>query len=227
MLFQRFPLWLTLLSFVVVPLHSQTAVPDSGSAASAVTAKVRVVVEEVVVTNGKGEPVTGLHKGDFEILEDGKPQTIATFEEHHGAPPTQMKLPPLPPNVYTNFPLTQTADSVNVLLLDALNTPLADQTYVHQQMIKYLGTIPPGTRVAIFTLASRLRMIQGVTTDSAELLAVLKDKKWAEPNPSPLLPSSAEADANQQLIDFLTAEHASRSRDPLAAIPPDLGASGD
>ena len=35
------------------------------------------------------------------------------------------------PNVYTNYPLTQTADSVNVLLLDALNTPTRDQTYVH------------------------------------------------------------------------------------------------
>jgi len=85
----------------------------------------------------------------------------------------------MPPNVYTNYPLTQTADAVNVLLLDALNTPTRDQTYVHSEMIKYLRTIPPGTRVAIFTLASRLRMLPGMTTDSSELLAVLNDKKGA------------------------------------------------
>jgi VWFA-related protein len=211
-----------LLAFAAVPIHSQTAVPDSSHAAVAppIQAKVRAVVVDVVVTDGKGEPVSGLHQGDFNIFEEGKPQTVATFEEHHGASPTQVELPSLPPHVYTNFPLTQTADSLTVLLLDALNTPLRDQTYVHEQMIKYLGTIPPGTRLAIFTLASRLRMIQGVTADSAELLAVLKEKKWADPQPSALLPSSAETDANQQLIDFLAAEHGSRSQDPLAAIPP-------
>jgi VWFA-related protein len=161
--------WLVLLPLVVVSLPSQTTVPDSGSAVTTVQAKVRVVLVDVVVTSGKGEPVTGLHKEDFEVSEDGKPQTIASFTEHQGAPPNQIKLPPMPPNVYTNYPLTQTADSVNVLLLDALNTPTRDQTYVHSEMIKYLKTIPAGTRVAIFTLASRLRMLQGMTTDSSVL----------------------------------------------------------
>ena len=184
------------------PLHSQTAAPDSGNAVATIKSKVRLVLVDVVVTNGKGDAVTGLQKPDFEILEDGKPQTISTFEEHHGAPPTQIKVPPLPPHVYTNFPVTQTADSVNVLLLDALNTPSRDQSYVHSQMIKYVKTIPPGTRVAIFTLASRLRMLQGVTTDSSELLAVLNSAQ-AGPQKSALLPSNAEADADQRMIDFM------------------------
>src|SRR5277367_6170088 len=157
----------------VLSLHSQTA-PDSSTPVASIKSSVRLVLVDVVVTNGKGEAVTGLHKDDFQILEDGKPQTISTFDEHHGVPPTQIKLPTLPPHVSTNFPVTQTADSVNVLLLDALNTPSRDQTYVHTQMLKYLKAIPPGTRVAIFTLASRLRMLQGVTTDSSELLAILK-----------------------------------------------------
>jgi VWFA-related protein len=187
---------------LVFPLHSQTAAPDSGNTVATIKSKVRLVLVDVVVTNGKGDAVTGLQKQDFEILEDGRPQIISTFEEHHGAPPTQIKVPPMPPHVYTNFPVTQTADSVNVLLLDALNTPSRDQSYVHSQMIKYMKTIPPGTRVAIFTLASRLRMLQGVTTDSSELLAVL-NRAQAGPQQSPLLPSNAEADADQRMIDFM------------------------
>ncbi len=187
---------------LVFPLHSQTGVPDSGNAVATIKSKVRLVLVDVVVTNNKGDAVTGLQKQDFEVLEDGKPQTVSTFEEHHGAPPTQIKVPPLPPHVYTNFPLTQTADSVNVLLLDALNTPSRDQSYVHAQMIKYVKTIPPGTRVAIFTLASRLRMLQGVTTDSSELLAVLNSAQ-AGPQKSALLPSNSEADADQRMIDFM------------------------
>lgn len=187
---------------LVFPLHAQTGVPDSGNAVATIKSKVRLVLVDVVVTNNKGDAVTGLQKQDFEVLEDGKPQTVSTFEEHRGAPPTQIKVPPLPPHVYTNFPLTQTADSVNVLLLDALNTPSRDQSYVHAQMIKYVKTIPPGTRVAIFTLASRLRMLQGVTTDSSELLAVLNSAQ-AGPQKSALLPSNSEADADQRMIDFM------------------------
>jgi VWFA-related protein len=206
---------------LVFPLHSQNTAPDSGNAVTTIKSKVRLVLVDVVVTNGKGEAVTGLHKDDFEILEDGKPQTISTFEEHHGAPPTQIKLPTLPPHVYTNFPATQSADSVNVLLLDALNTPSRDQVYVHSQMIKYLKTIPAGTRVAIFTLASRMRMLQGVTTDSSELLAALNSAQ-AGPQQSPLLASDAEADANQRLIDFMIENSAAPNPQTLAqaAIDP-------
>jgi len=205
---------LILLSCVVVSLQSQTAAPKPDTPVATIKTKVRLVQEDVVVTNGKGDAVTGLRKGDFEILEDGKPQTISTFEEHQGAPPTQITLPQMPPHVYTNYPVTKTADSVNVLLLDALNTPARDQTYVHSQMLKYLKTIPPGTRVAIFTLASRLRMLQGVTTDSSELLAVLNNPK-AGTQSSPLLASDTETESNQRLIDFM--EENSQAPTPTTA----------
>jgi VWFA-related protein len=209
-----------LLSFA--SLHSQTAAPGSGNVPT-IKANARLALVDVVVTNGKGGAVTGLHKEDFEVLEDGKPQTISTFEEHHGAPPTQVKLPTLPPHVYTNYPVTQTADSINVVLLDALNTPSRDQFYVHSQMIKYLKTIPPGTRVAIFTLASRLRMLQGVTTDSSELLAVLNTPA-ASPHQSGLLPSNAEADADQRMIDFMMENSSGPTTAPptlaMAAVDP-------
>lgn len=203
-----------LLFSVFKSLHSQSAAPDSANIVPTIKTKVRLVLVDVVVTNDKGDAVTGLHKGEFEVLEDGKPQIVSTFEEHHGAPLTQIKLPPLPSHVYTNYPVTQTADSVNVLLLDALNTPSRDQSYVHSQMIKYLKTIPPGTCVAIFTLASRLRMLQGITTDSSELVAVLNSGKAGTVS-SPLLPSDAENDANQRLIDFME----ENSRGPGTASP--------
>jgi VWFA-related protein len=202
--------------------QSQTAAPNNAGSIPTFKTKVRLVLVDVVVTNNKGEPVPGLHKADFEISEDGTPQTISTFEEHHGAPATQVKLPTMPPNVYTNFPLTQSADSVNVILLDALNTPSNDQSFVHSQMLKYLKTIPPNTRVAIFTLASRLRMLQGVTTDSSLLLAVLNNDK-ALPHPSPLLPSTVEEDAYQRYIEFKAENGAAPPQDQslaLAAVDP-------
>lgn len=203
------------LLFLVSSLYSQTA-PNPSEPVSTFKAKVRVVLLDVVVTAGKDEAVPGLKKKDFEVFEDGKPQTISTFEEHKGAPLTQIKLPPMPAGIYTNFPTVQNSDSVNVLLLDALNTQTRDQTYLHTEMLKYLKTIPPGTRVAIFTLASRLRMVQPVTSDSTQLLAVLNDKKsgiWG-PHQSALLPSEIEQQANTHAVDFMIQENQAPQTQP-------------
>lgn len=198
-------LLLVLCSSVAASPQSQTSPSNSTGSVPTLRTRAQLVVVDVVVTNNKGEPVAGLKKEDFEVSEDGKPQSVSVFEEHRGAPPTQIKLPPMPQGVYTNFPVTQAADAVNIILMDALNTPSSDQSYVHSQMLKYLQTIPPRTRVAIFTLASRLIMLQGITTDSSQLLAALNSEKGG-PSQSLLRPSTVESDANQSRVDFMTSE---------------------
>ncbi len=150
-------------SFLLYPLLLLSAVlqahaareAQAGSRVPSFESNVRVVLLDVVVTDSKGNPVTALKQDDFRVFEDGKPQKIASFQEHKGAPIVQDKLPPLPKNTYTNYPAVEAADSINVILMDSLNTPIRDADYAHQQVIKYLKTIPPGARVAIFTLSSR------------------------------------------------------------------------
>ncbi len=193
---------LCLLLPALASFQPQSQAPQPNPPAPSVTTAVRRVLVDVVVTNDKGEPVTGLQQKDFEVLEDGKQQTITTFEERHGAAPTEIKLPPMPPHVYTNFPVMQTADSINVLLLDALNTPTRDQSYVHWQMIRYLRTIPVGTRVAVFTLSSRLRMLQAVTSNPSELLAVINSSE-AGTQVSGVLTSKEEDEEIHHFIGFL------------------------
>ncbi|HEY1800944.1 MAG TPA: VWA domain-containing protein [Terriglobales bacterium] len=197
--------------FLVSSLYSQTSAPNPSAPTPTFKAKVRVVLLDVVVTAGKDEPVLGLKKKDFEVFENGKPQSISTFEEHKSAPLTQIKLPPMPPGIYTNFPIVQTSDSVNVLLLDSLNTQPQDQAYVNAQVIKYLQGIRPGTRLAIFTLASRLRMLLGFSTDSGEILAGLKSTKngGLKPQISPLLPSASQVDTDEEIVSFMKQNKAS------------------
>jgi len=163
---------------------------------------VRVVLLDVVVTDSKGNPVTGLKQDDFRVFEDGKPQKIASFQEHKGAPVVQDKLPPLPKDTYTNYPAVEAADSINVLLIDSLNTPILDGNYAHQQVIKYLKTIPLGARLAIFTLSSRLRMVQDFTRDSSQLLAVLD--KMATAKYSSLMQSDEELQSNKAEVTNVT-----------------------
>jgi len=151
-----------------------------------------LVLVDVQVSNGQGA-VHGIPRNQFRLLEDGKEQKLIALEEHK-PPDSASVLPPpaLPPNTYSNIPETQVPSVVNVLLLDALNTPIADQARVRQQMISYLKNISPGTRIGIFTLASRLRLVQGITSDSRPLLAALNGKgaagKRALPSQSALLP---------------------------------------
>jgi len=189
-------------SIIASPLFGQTAVPDENGHL-VFKANVRTVVLDVVVTGRDGKPVQGLHKEDFQVGEDGHPQAITFFEEHSGAHPliaSESSLPPLPPNVFTNIPRVPPSDAVTVLLLDSMNTQLADQSFVHAQMLKYLKNIPPGTRMAIFTLGNSLGYVQGFTDDASQLSAALSNPKLGGgPVSSPLLLSSGDNAANQAL----------------------------
>ena len=160
--------------------EAQGQVPGPGGQGATIKSEVQIVLVDVVVTDGNRRPVTGLRKDDFQVVEDGRPQTISFFEEHTGGTVSAVALPPTPPGVYTNYPTIKTTDSINVLLLDSLNTQADDQTYVRPQMVKYLQAAlaaPTGARIAIFTLGSKLRMVQGFTADSAGLLTALMDPK--------------------------------------------------
>ncbi|HWF02837.1 MAG TPA: hypothetical protein VHA06_04070, partial [Candidatus Angelobacter sp.] len=69
-------------AYVPSPLQSQ----DSPSI-PVLRANTRLVVVDVVATNGKGEPVPDLKQEDFTVLEDGKPQKISafSFKQHNKA----------------------------------------------------------------------------------------------------------------------------------------------
>lgn len=150
----------------------------------------RMVLVDVVVTNRKGEQISGLNQEDFRIKENGKPQVISAFEEHKPDPSAPVELPVLPSGVYTNRQVVKTNDSVNVLLIDMLNTYPWFEKAVCEQAIKFLATMPTGTRIAIFTLNDqRLRLVRGFTTDFSGLSVALNgpgvvpEASWLNPTP--------------------------------------------
>ena len=191
---------LGVILFSVFPAYSQTSNPDSSIQQPTFRANVRRVLVDVVVTDTKDAPVTGLPKEQFQIFEDGHPQTLTSFDEHAGLPDMSALQAKLPPNTFSNLPLAKAGDAANILLLDALNTQMTDQSFVHAQMIKYIKGVRPGTRLAIFALGTRLRFVQGFTGDPAVLMAAVNGEKSAgNPQLSPLLQTSTEADVNQRL----------------------------
>ncbi len=163
----------------------------------------RETVIDVTAMDGKGQPVHGLKASDFIVEEDGKPQPIVAFEEYsnNSRPASGGPRPQLPPHVYTNLQPPPETSAVNILLLDALNTQPADQAFVKQEAIRYLKSMPPGTRIAVLGLSSRLRLLQGFTADPAILIAAVNSKKNRS-LPSPFIDSDT-GDSIGSLLDIV------------------------
>jgi VWFA-related protein len=204
-------------------LYSQT-----DTASRTFQTKAQIVVLDVVVTGKNHRPFAGLSQQDFQVLEDGKPQVVKSFEEHDANPPGETKETALLRNMFSNTPRIRPGDAVTVLVLDSLNTPLDDQRRVRDQVLKYLKKPRIGRRLAIFTLQTQLRLIQDFTDDPVLLAAAVEGKKSGTGKQvSPLLQTNGEtavteetaaamrefhnADAAAQLQQFMTDQASYRS----------------
>lgn len=211
-----------ILASPAVALGQAPSTPTSGPApagASTLHAHANLVLVDAVVTE-KGKAVHNLDRSRFHIFEDGREQTISAFDEHQlpatSLAPRNIKLPP---DTYTNIPIYPDAGVVNVLLLDGLNTPAVNQMDMRHQMIEYMGKVQPGTSMAIFTLASQLRLVSGFTTDPSQLVKAMQSSK-GQPQPSVMLdPASAQSleSATDDMVNAHTTAEAIASMQQFAA----------
>jgi VWFA-related protein len=155
------------LPFAVLALASAAAAAlCAQEPAATIRANSNLVVLDVVATDEHQRPVPHLTAADVVVYEDGKPQTVKSWEEHFVASPAKLpQMPKLPPGVFTNFAPMPQSTALTVLLLDKLNTPVKSQMVLRNELLRYLKQTPPKTPVAIFVLTSQLRMLQGFTSD--------------------------------------------------------------
>ena len=137
----------------------------------------RLVEVSVVVTTGNGQPVTGLKAADFTVTENGKPQTVSFFDET-GAGSAQPRPEPsafrIPegPNTFTNAGKA-VSGTHTVLLLDRTNAAFDSQWYAKEHIGRYLQTMRPGERVALYVLAGSVQVLHDFTTDAEALREAL------------------------------------------------------
>ncbi|MCL4841905.1 MAG: VWA domain-containing protein [Bryobacteraceae bacterium] len=128
----------------------------------------RLVQVEVVVRDASGHPVPGLKKGDFEILEDKKPQPIQFFADYRREKPAVAELPP---GMVSNRPeVTGPRRGVTVILVDSLNTGWAARARAYENLIKFLKGADPDDRVALYTLGHQFKVFHDFTGDARALL---------------------------------------------------------
>ena len=169
------------------------------SKGTTIAVSTRLVQASVVVEDKHGNPITGLKKDDFTILDDRQPQTISVFSVTTNRIPSTPSSP-TPPDTFTNriSGSREVPSNVAVILLDGLNTEFIDQAFARQQVIDFLLQIKPQDRVALFTLGSELRILHDFTGDASTLLAALKQYKGQ------LSPSLSATDPDQSFRDFET-----------------------
>lgn len=171
---------------------NKSAAKNSRPAPATLRVTTRLVQVDVVVQDKKGQPVDGLTQDDFTLLDQGRPQSIASFSQERGDL-RQAPIEPLPPNVFTNRfdPAGRASGSVTVILFDALNTPLHDQPYARKQLVSFLRQVQPQDHIAIYFLTSQLKVLLEFSQDPGALLHAVEKLQG---HPSPALDVSATND---------------------------------
>jgi VWFA-related protein len=167
--------------------------PQNAAGADTVTFKTstQLVIETVGVKDKSGKPIEGLTAKDFNITEDGMPQTIAFFE--------YQKLPEAPADAILTtaavpaaapmpkLPRTQIAPErpgdvryrdrrLLALYFDMVSMPIPDQLRALEAAQKFIRTqMTPSDLVAVMMFDNgSVRVLQDFTEDRERLLSIIE-----------------------------------------------------
>lgn len=183
---------------------SETSKQQDHSGVLTLRTQSRIVIVDVGVKDARGEAVHGLSASDFTVIEDKKSQNIQHFEERVAktadlALPTNLAVK-LPPNTFTNYIPTTQGTALNIILLDALNTPQSAQPFLRSNLKTLASTLPSGSPVAIFGLSNSLTMLQSFTSDPTVLKAILASPTRA-PAAASLQPAAPDTAASLEPME--------------------------
>jgi len=135
----------------------------------------RVVEITVSATKGGEKPVSDLRAQDLRLFDNGKEQSIASFEKvgtngnaDGNAQPAAGRATHHPKRLY-------------VIVLDALNTPWTDEIYARVGVSQMLKKLPPGDRIAVFGLDGNLHLLHDFSNDYGSLRAAVDNYAGTQP----------------------------------------------
>jgi VWFA-related protein len=137
--------------------------------------EVNIVNVEVYVTGDDGRPVSGLQRGDFALLEDGKPMEIVNFEavdRTETAAPAASAIPAAPAS--ETPAAAPVADPLHlVVYVDNTHISAGHRTRALGQLRTFLTGLAPGDEVMLATYDPGLHVRLPFTADRRALSAAL------------------------------------------------------
>jgi VWFA-related protein len=135
--------------------------------------QVEVVRVEVVVTEKRGRPRTGLTREDFRVLEDGKPQEIVQFLAFARPQPAAPAAAP-PAVAQEAAPGDLLPARYVVLVIDDVHMDMESLTRTRKALTRFLKEdLRPEDQVALVTTSGASALSQEFTADRAVLQQVL------------------------------------------------------
>jgi VWFA-related protein len=158
------------------PAPTPAASPEAPPTASNASfpAQVDVVTVDVVVTDKKGLPVTGLTKSDFRVTEDDDPQTITDFEAVQ-LPAVASEKPAPRPRVSSNIDRESHTGRSFVILFDDIHLTIAGGQRAKAAVAQFLKTgVREGDRVSLVATGGGAWWSTRMEAGREELMALLK-----------------------------------------------------
>jgi VWFA-related protein len=167
---------------LVISIETQAQQPQQTAAPtppSVIKASVNEVLVPVVVRDAKGRAISNLSKSDFQVFDNGKPQTITGFTIIKRATEASATNSSAPSPDATNSPSvsqpTSPPQRFVVFLFDDYNLTFSDLPNAQQAAIKALDSALAPTDVAAVLSTSGAN--SGLTRDHAKLKQAILDLK--------------------------------------------------
>jgi VWFA-related protein len=173
---------LTLIAVMVslLPLAGFAQAPSGEASKLSETIDVRVINVDVVVTDRKGNPITGLKRDDFEIYENGQKKPISNFYEVVGGKPlTEEQESGAAPATPEPAPARPAAIPENqkrriIFYIDNLSLAPFNRNRVFKQMKDFVRDVMrPGDEAMVATWNRSMKVRVPFTRDPVQVQQIL------------------------------------------------------
>jgi VWFA-related protein len=216
-----FPTLVTLLLITVAVVSTQDPAAPQGDRQPTFRTGVNIVRVDVIVTDDNGNPVTDLTKDEFEIVEDGKVQTIDLFRQIRidGTVPSVER----PRQVLTRDSEEREASREDVrifaVLLADYQVCAARSRLVRDALTTFVGKLGPNDLVAVMTPLTSIRDL-AFTYDHDSIVQTLQRFEGRRGDYTPRNQIETE---HAQLLGGVELIRAAVVRDALKALAVRLG----
>jgi VWFA-related protein len=140
------------------------------------TVRSNLVLVPVIVTDKKGDHVSGLKAEDFEIKEDDKPQNIARADEVTVEDTKVVERPPVAASSFSNEVVAEHPKKLEIIALDQINVPFVGGADGNRSLIEFLTkNLDSNTLLALVALTHNgVYIIHDFTAQPATLVTAFK-----------------------------------------------------
>jgi VWFA-related protein len=175
--------------------------PSTKEALATLKVSVKLVPVSVVLRDSKGNVAANLRKEDFQLFDNGKPQSITSFSVEKPANGAGKQEPDKTPGAGPGSALAGPGEPASATryvayVFDDIHSSLGDLANARDAAAQHVGGLQPGDRAAVLATSGGVAL--DFTADREKLQQALRDLR-----PHPALPASTCPPLSQYMADLI------------------------